>query len=888
MATSFDPSIYNIQQTINDIAKMYVPNENEDTLSLGLFGYIADISALQIQNDIILNSELGNELWPSRAKYEKNVITHSIIQNITNINAKPATIPVYIGFEEEKLKSLFVNDLFTVDKDYVFRIGKFEFHLEYDLIIQRSVVINRKYIYSARYDISRKNVLSDITNPYTSTPYFQIDQSKRMVYVPCRLMQVSHKTEYRKIITSSSIDNKTFEFSFDDQLAAFEVAVIENGETTYLTPIFDGSPIENDVIKHCFYTYIDAHTIRVRFDSLSYLPTLNADIEVYVKTTKGAEGNFEFDEILRLALSSDRFEYKNFSITMETGLKSTGGEDRKTVEELRRLLPKEALSRGSITTVKDLQNFFNTMILDSSKLRIEIMKKISNDFVKRSYYAYMVMKDEYDNVIPANTINIEVPKSLFDTHDNRKYVLKPGCYIVYENDVGHIYNKNDEALQTLIDDDTENLIYTVPFTLVVTADPLYVSYYLTIMNTPSYLTFTYINQEIPVQFISTVVGWTRKFLTDSDYYFLDIDLRQNMEDGGELFEYDDNDNIIEETARLRVVMVMYNEGVKDPYRYAYGKIMGMDKDGKYRVRFAFRTSDKINDDNNIRIEKGDIGTLENLYIPGTSSQDYGYFTSHINANIYVLYKSPEEQEKDYGRYDLNGIIPEDDIKIKGFSVSNMYTINDGLNFYYNYSQIMSSTVTDRFIEDEFDGENGFLIKSVPVIKHSYMNNEHNVQALLNQFNYEKAYIDHAMQLLENNFLIDFKLFNTYGKSTLYYTDMEGTKLLNRVHLSLDFELKLLKTSDNNTKNYILQDIKQMIEDLNDLSSLHIPNLITKITNTYRNSIEFIEFKGFNIPTYGSGDQHLYRHENDDVSAVPEFLCINVNEDMEPDIKIKLV
>ena len=47
----------------------------------------------------------------------------------------------------------------------------------------------------------------------------------------------------------------------------------------------------------------------------------------------------------------------------------------------------------------------------------------------------------------------------------------------------------------------------------------------------------------------------------------------------------------------------------------------------------------------------------------------------------------------------------------------------------------------------------------------------------------------------------------------------------------------------------------MIENLNDLESLHIPNLITTITNTYRNSIEYIEFLGFN--NYGPGVQHLF-------------------------------
>ena len=870
MATNFDPSIYNIHQMINDIAKIYVPNESDNTLALGLFGYIADISALQIQNDIILNSELGNELWPSRAKYEKNVIAHSIIQNIVDINAKPAIIQAYIGFEEEKLSPLFDNDIFVIDKDYTFTIGNFDFHLEYDLLLQRSLIVNQQYIYSARYDMSRINNISNITNPYTATPYIQVDNGKRLVYVPCQLMQVTHTTEHRKIITSSSIDNKTFEFSFEDQLADFEISVTERGITTYLTPIFDGSAIENEVDKYCYYTYIDSQRIRVRFDSLSYLPTLNADVEIFIKTTKGAEGNFEYNGDLFMALSSDRFNYKNFSTTIRLGNESTGGEDRKTVEELRRLLPKEALSRGSITTTQDLQNYFNTMILDSNKLRIEVMKKISNDFEKRSYYAYLVMKDEYDNIIPTNTIDIEVPKSLFDTHDNRKYVLKPGCYIVYENGVGHIYKKDSEELKALLENDTENLIYTIPFMLVVNADPLYVSYYLAIMNYPVYLTFDYINQDSPVQFVSTSITWTRKFLTDSDKYFLDMELGQNMSDGQEVLEYDENGNI--KNSRLKVAMVMYNDDTNEPYRYAIGHIIGKDSSsGKYHAQFSFTTTDQINDDNKIRIE--------DVFIPSSTTQDYGYFTNHMTVKLYVLHQSLDGSE--HGRYDLDTIIPPE--SLAGWSVTNMYTVNGGLNFYYNYSQIMSSIAKDASF-DTYDGENGFIINSVPVIKHSYMNDEHNIQALINQFNYEKAYIDNATQLLENNFLIDFKLFNTYGRSKLYSIDKLGNQLVDRIHLTLNFEVKLLETSDNNTKDYILNDIKQMIEDLNDLDSLHIPNLITTITNTYRNSIRYIEFLGFN--NYGPGIQHLYRQESNDISAVPEFLSINT-VDMKPDINIIL-
>lgn len=882
MATNFDPSVYSIHQTVNDIAKMYVPNESEDTLALGLFGYIADIASLQIQNDIILNSELGNELWPSRAKYEKNVIAHSIIQNITDINAKPAVIQAFLGIEEEKVNKLFIKDAFTIDKEYTFRIGKFDFHLEYDLILQRSKIVNQQYVYSAHYNMERPNRISSITNPYTATPYIQIDQSKRMIYIPCQLMQVTHTTEHKKVITSSSVDNKTFEFTFIDQLADFEVVVYERNTPIYLTPVFDGAPIENGIDKYCYYTYIDAQTIRIRFDSLSYLPKLNSDIEVLIKTTRGEEGNFEHDDVMSIVIKSDRFNYTNLSANLRTSNESRGGENRKTIEELRRLLPKEALSRGSITNTQDLQNFFNTMILDSSKLRIEIMKKISNDFEKRSYYAYLLMKDEYDNVIPTNTIDIEVAKSLFDTHDNRKYVLKPGSYIVYENNIGHIYRSDDPRLEELKKDDVTNLIYTVPYMLVVNADPLYVSYYLAVMNYPAYLTFEYINENSPIQFISTFVTWTRQFLDsedrDNNKYYLDMNITQNINSNSILVEYDKDGNII--NSRMKVIMVMYNDDSTEAYRYAEGNIVGMNGNA-YHVQFAFETTDQINDDNKIKIK--------NVYMPDSPMSDieeanYGYFTNNINVKLYVLYQSTNGAE--YGAYDLTGIVPEE--SLKGWTVTNMYTVNGGLHFYYNYSQIISSIVSDTIVENNYGGESGFKIKSVPVVRHSYMNDEHNIQALINQFNYEKAYMDHAMELLENNFLIDFKLFNSYGKSRLYSLDKSGKKLVDRVHLTLEFEVKLLKTSDNNTKNYILNDIKQMIENLNDLDSLHIPNLITTITNTYRNSIEYIEYLGVNNYEYGAGIQHLYKHEDDDITAVPEFLCINVNSDMSPDIKINLV
>ena len=160
-----------------------------------------------------------------------------------------------------------------------------------------------------------------------------------------------------------------------------------------------------------------------------------------------------------------------------------------------------------------------------------------------------------------------------------------------------------------------------------------------------------------------------------------------------------------------------------------------------------------------------------------------------------------------------------------------------------------------------------------------------MQYIVSQFNYKKAYIDSALEILENCFVIDFKLYNTYGPSKIYTIDEEGEHFIDRINMTFDFELKLLQNADIQTRDYILKDLKDMIEDLNDDDDLHIPNIITAITNKYVNSIEYFEFLSFN--GLGPGEQHLYRHEYKDVSMVPEFITVHTNNDLTPDINIHL-
>lgn len=883
MESILNTDIYDLVNSVQDIEQRYIDEEDPETLSLGIFGYLADIHATILQNSAITSGELGNELFPQRAKFERNVISHAIYQCIQDINAIPAKISAIIGIFEEDLYNYSVSDKLVLDKNIAFGIEDFEFHLPYDVIIKRTVLPNNEVGYSAQYDMSRKNPLSEIVNPYLQAPFRQKYNNKEMIFFYIQLMQVTHTTITKTTITNNAVENKTIVFAFDDQLADFYVKATEGDKVRYLTPVFEGMGLEENVAEDfCYYSYADESHIKIRFDSLSYIPKINAKIEIILKTTRGAEGNFEYTKELFPIIGSEKYKYKKLLTVLRFASNSLGGLDRKSVTELRRMLPKEALSRGSITCWQDLENYFNMM--NTNLNRLIIQKRVDNQF-ERSYFAYMLMKDDFGNVVPTNTFDIDLSYNDFDTHDNRKYVLKPGTFIQYkdiDSNKAIVVKRTEEnavELDELEANDRTNFIYTCPFMMVITGDPLHVSYYLTLANTVAQTDFTYVNENALVQYICTNVKWYREYNNNPNSYFMEFGFTQNLDNGYDLITIDTNNKIL--SNKLKVFAVFFNDGKENvPYAYAECKYTDFygDDSQSYKYKLEIKTEDVLSDDNRIYVT--------GLKRASSDQESKLLLTPHVGVKIYICTDFNDDYGE-FGRYDLDQIVPG----LEGYTVCNMYTLNGGLKLYENYSEIISSQVTDITVEDIYTTYSGFHVMRVPCIRKSYTTIESNLANFVDNINYKKAYIDNALYILEDNFLIDFKFFNTYGPSRTYTLDRAGTELIDRVNLTLEFELKLLQNSDKNTKNYILKDIKDMIEDLNDISSLHIPNLITDITTKYRESIEYLEFKGFN--GYGPGVQHIYRQDfnvltgTQDVNMVPEFLTVHTDLDMAPDVKITL-
>ena len=981
--------LYEIADYVGEIQADNMDGVSSDTLMLGIFGYMREVFSQTIQNTIIMASEFANEGIATKAKFEKNIIAHALGLGITNINAVPAQIEVYLTFIEDEI----INALgggsgdFIFDRDNQIFFDDLEFHPDYDIIIRRVRLSNGDFTYTAMYDMQGdgiyENPISDITNPYLTPPIVMAVNGTRYLFTSCLLRQVEKTTIYKKVLSDNTISSKTVNFTFDSQLAGFDVDVSNANGSTHLTPVYEGLSSSGTRYAYVWYTYLDADNIRIKFDRNSYYPRINTDIEIHLQTTQGERGNFTWSgtDYPSFYFDSERLGYTNIFVQVRPiNNESMYGMDKKTVDELKEIIPKEALSRGSITNTTDLQNYFNAIDTDSSKM---YFYKRRDNCLERLYYSYIVMKDATNNIVPTNTVAIEVDPSALETDiGSGKLILKRGQILKLSADGNTCTLFNGDPTQEA--DYTDGFYYIIPYNFAINLDPMYGMYFLTTMNVNKNLGFTYINEECQFQYIATFINWNRKYLTETDTYVLTMNVAQNITADNTMITVDADGNIT--NSNVKAYIVFYNDE-DEPIRYAEGTIGNFSREsGTFDFTFKFTSNDLIDSENHIR-----IAGLDQAGFSVGEGLDYAYLPGNTKAMIHIITYQPEFSTDTYyddilgnTHIDIRDVIPI----VDGWCVTNSYEVLSGVDFFYNYSEIVYSNiemigkedhepVTDpddpyaeitnlditingevyrfesigdkvtqqmlsrasieQFILDRFDGsvanfdrtyadpaqtvnqirdiqldlgdgtsltlqyvprepdpEPGesddpeaysyyFRIHNVPLIKYDYFRDESMVEFFCSELVRRKSYIDQAIENLEDSFGMDFKFFNTYGPSKMYTLD-GVSNYLNRVNLSLTFRLGLQVNYDENIVQYITDDVKEFVENINEITSVHMSNLVADITAKYEESITFFEFMDFN--GYGPGEQHLYAMQMPDDVRTPELVNVNIIlPEMTPDINI---
>lgn len=867
---------YEISAFINDIQQNNSDLE-DTTLALGIFGYLNDMFTISMQNHVRMTAEYSNEAIPTRAKFAKNIITHALNLGIDDINATPATIKTMVLVPEDYLLERLENDKFVLDSKCKIYLGDFEFHFDYDIIIKRSKLVDQTYVYTASYDMSINNELSDLTNPYLPPIGIINYYEGRMLALTVKLRQVEYRTITKKIIVDNPLENKVMNFTFDNQLATFNLDVYEGDERIHLYPVYEGLYDETPGLKYCNYSYLNSNTIRIKFDRDSYEPMLNSEVNINIIETQGSNGNFKFIDDVQVNLESDSINYDGMYIIIKPigAQESIDGMDKKSVEQLKKIIPKEALAHGTIINSQDLENFFNQ--IDDENCKLYFHKNKDNPLT-RLYYAYIVTKQQ-NNIIPTNTVDFVFTKDQFANfiNENGNIIMKPGnrLYIAPGDKYARLVsNYDDLSYEEKIKMDTEGFLYINPFLCIINKSPLYTSYILDIFNVEKDLEFSYINQNSEYQYISSTVNWYRQYFTDRNKYKMDINILQNINSlDSEIVTLDDDNNIID--TNLKVIAVFYNNAGITPFRWIEGNFESFDYENfMFNYQFVFETDDTYDNSNRIKITNMNDMKSDRIQI--------GYNKETVKCKLLMFAKFPSGE---FGRKDWDKWIPN----LEGYTLTNEYDIHNDLELFYNYTQIMSSDIKltqyDPSIQDPVIGDTTwYTVLRMPCIRDLYIKNEKRITTFIKEVERRRAYIEKCVLELEDSFGVDLKFFNTYGPSTLFY--LEDGSNINRTNLTMTFKMKPYTLSDVYVKDNIIADIKQYLEDINNIKDFHAPNLTTYIENKYTDQIIYFEFVDIN--GYGPGNQHIYMPNSYTGDVVPEFLNININDEDQPDIIINVV
>jgi hypothetical protein len=320
------------------------------------------------------------------------------------------------------------------------------------------------------------------------------------------------------------------------------------------------------------------------------------------------------------------------------------------------------------------------------------------------------------------------------------------------------------------------------------------------------------------------------------------------------------------------------------------------------------------------------------------------------------------------------------LDLSTFSCCNTLSIDGGINFYHDYSQIMTSVINISKVQDtDSEGnplykeitrtdslgyqyteykpiykinENGtyyynYTISRIPMLRDNFLDVEESMRDFILVLEERRKYIEECILLLEDTFGLDLKFINTYGPSRRFfydiptsenynvkvaikridvYSDLETQEVIgtidynyiititkvsglygyitypyegwirlsdtvrcinyiDNVALSMKFAMEAMTSADKTISSSIVMDIKDYIENIDSIIEIHMPNIITLITNKYREQLKYFEFRGVN--QYGSDCQHIYLDTTINADIPPEFLNISTKTDSDntPEVDI---
>lgn len=855
------------------------PNIPMNNLNLGFNGVVSEMISQAIEDAYGTASLMMNEAFITRAVLPNSIYSEASLFNIGYSFATPSrcNFALQLWMDDVIKYSTPVRNTSTMryrlDKNTKLILGDNNYKLDYDVIIDHQF-IDGKRVFNVYYDIEETNSISDITNKYIKHQTTSIGWLVLFV----ELKEFDRKVEDNIISDNLVTTNSDIKLKWTRQIAGIDLI--------YITPKGERLPMKlknqytsEEVDPFAWYRFYDDNTILLSFSNNAgyFSPDFNSKIESTIYTCRGKAANFDtYDRKAGIPVQKTGEKYAYNANTRMVALcygGSVGGIDKGDIELLRNDVILAYNTANVLITDSDLKLWFNRYA-QRYGTKAEFFKRRDDPTGTLFSQFIAIMNDTY--TYPTNTLSIEVSQDQFDFINNdsngvnQEFIIKPGHLWEYADNNGKISRDhvrmiqgtegmamvNDEAVPQITSE--RQFMFVNPFYIKIYRDPTVSANYNYLINHTSWPENIPVATECFYQFQLATFSIERSLSSKlNNKYKIQVicvpvittdSTMKYVEGIGD--EYPINQN------NLRMVLITRTD-LDGETGYIEMKPIELRQGGSIVFETYISIYDNIRSDMMIEVDLENTPNMNSLINQGERMGKVFLDAEEASFHFACMMK------------DFAGKLTTNlfgNTEFKGYLMANRFANAHRDLTLFKPMDMMRSVIL-------FAGENNNYqvdASMIPFLRWDIPLDDEKMLYFIQAFDDQYTAMKPALKQLKGNSSIDFKLYNTYGRSNNYYIGPKDGEdslynsdiLLDNVYTKIRFRMSvydrsLYTQSAENVKN----EIKTFFDSLNngDRKDIHVSDLIHVIMENEPN-VRYIRFLGFN--NYDANKQSIFVKYND--------------------------
>lgn len=844
----------------NTLIPRAFPDIPINDLNLGFTGVVSEVISQAIEDSYTTGTLMTNEAFITRAVLPESIYSAASLYNLGYDFAVPSRcsfalqlwLPDVLKYASPVKNSN--TNRYKLDKDTKIILGDNTYRLDYDINIDFQY-IDGKRVFNVYYDIDETNSISDITSKFIKHSATSIN----WLVLFLTLKEFNRKTDSKSITDNLVTTNSDIEIRFNGQIAGLDLV--------YITPSGERKPMklktqytDPEIEPFAWYRFKSDNIIILSFSSNSgyFSPAFNSKVEWTVYTCIGGDANFDiFDNRTGLPVQKTGARFSYNASTKMTALSYDGsveGVNKGDIELLRTDTKLAANTVNVLSTDHDLDLWFQRYA-GRYKAKAKFFKR--KDDPSGTLFSQFVAITDNTYVYPTNTLTLSIDQNQFDfinndSNDvNKEFIIKPGHLWEYDGDSKGTVKmiEGSEGFSMITDDvlpivtEERPFIFVNPFYIKIHRDPTTSINYNYLINDTSWPEDVYSNPDSFYQFQLATFSIQRSISEKSrDKYILQVicvpviaedKTHKYIEGIGDEFPLYENN--------LRMVLVLRNRADGET-GYIEMNPIEIRKGGSIVYQTEFVVYDNIDQNKMLEVNMDLSPGMHSLIPSGDKAQRVFIDAQETSFHFICMMR------------DIHGKTITNlygNTSFKGYIMTNRFcNSNRDLTLYKPMSMMKSEVV--------FSGENNDYhvnLSLIPLLKYDIPLNEERMLYFIRAFSFLYKIMEPAVSKLPGNSFIDFKLYNTYGRSSNYYIGPEegkeslwdSTILLDNVYVRNKFVMSVYDRSlYSQTLNAVINDIKGIYENLDagNITDMHASDIIHKVIENQPN-VRYLRFLGFN-------------------------------------------